>query len=316
MVTLRPGFRLPSRRARMAIVVAAALLLSLESPRAGTPSPARQSPAPSPAPDNTEPPLLARIRASLQTERQQLLAYAYRERRRALKVSALGKVSLGPEQIFDILPSADVDRPRRVLIAVDGRPATDDERREYAKRHPNPADETPAQRQQRMQREAELRRRAELRFEDAFRIFAFEAAGTDIVEGVSLKQVRITPRQQVEPRSDMGRWMKRFTGVAWVDERDAQLVRLRLVATDSISLGWGVVGRIAEGTTITYTRKPVAGGQWFPATLRFEARGRTLLFRAFDVDSTTEWFDYRPYAAASATVGPSRHRPHSSDIIR
>lgn len=249
-----------------------------------------------------ESPLLTRVRASLQQERQRLLEHAYKERRRPLRVSALGKVTLGPRQEFDILPSADVDRPYRVLVAVDGRPATAEERREYARRHPNPANDTPAQRRARAEREAEARRKAEQRFQDAFRIYAFESAGTEVVDGVSLRQVRITPRPAVEPQSDMGKHMKKFTGLAWVDEQGAELVRLRLVATDTISIGWGMVGRVAEGTTITYTRKPAAGDQWFPASLRFEARGRTLLFRSFDIDTTTEWFDYRPWRPSPAAA--------------
>src|SRR2546428_160721 len=81
---------------------------------------------------------------------------------------------------------------------------------------------------------------------------------------------------------------------AWVDETGAELVKLEMVATDTISIGWGLVGRVAEGSSLTYFRHPIAGGQWFPASAHFDAKGRTLLFRSFDIDTTTEWFDYRP----------------------
>ena len=86
-----------------------------------------------------------------------------------------------------------------------------------------------------------------------------------------------------------------LNGTAWVDEAEAELVKVEMTAIDSISIGWGIVGRVAEGSAITYHRRPVAPGLWFPASARFDARGRTLLFRSFDIDTTTEWYDYQPF---------------------
>jgi hypothetical protein len=239
--------------------------------------------------------LLERIRSNLERERRQLLEYVYRERRRPLKVSSFGKVTVGEEQIFDVYPANDPDRPRRVLISVDGRPATPAERAEYARRHARPANPTPEERRERAEREAEGRRRAQQRLDDAFRVYRFELKGTELVDGVLARVVGVTPQPTVPTHSDFGKWFKKFRGTAWVDEQSAQLIRLEMTALDTISIGWGVVGRIAAGTTITYARREIADGMWFPARARFDGRGKTLLFRSFDVDTTTEWFDYRPY---------------------
>jgi hypothetical protein len=113
--------------------------------------------------------------------------------------------------------------------------------------------------------------------------------------------VHLIPRPDADIRSDVGKWLKKFRGIAWVDENAGQLIKLEMSATDTISIGWGFVGRIAEGTTVTYVRRPVSEGVWFPARARFDARGRTLLFRSFEVESTTEWFDYRPHGTKSIT---------------
>jgi len=241
--------------------------------------------------------LLERVKTNLQRERALLLEYAYRERRRPMKVSPLGGVSLGEVQTFDVEPSGDPDRPRRTLIEVNNRPATAAERAEYARRSPfdGPADE-----QQRRER-VEGRRRAQERLEDAFRIYAFDTQGTDTLDGLPVRVVRVLPKPGVEPRSDVGRWMKKFEGIGWVDDEHGELVKLEMTATDSISIGWGIVGRIAEGTKLTYARRPLNSGIWLPVRARFDARGRTLLFRSFKVDVSTEWFDYRP---ASASVSP------------
>lgn len=293
MLTL-VSLAMPRRR-----LAGAALVLALGLPgegllgRAATQGSEPQSPAP-------DPQLLAAVRENLRRERALLLEYTYHERRRPVRISPLGKVSVGPEQLFEVSPTGDPDRPQRVLLAVGGREATAAERADYAERH---ARDAPGAGER-----EESRRRAQERFDDAFRVYRFELRGSEPVDGLPARVVAVVPRPEVETRSDLGKWMKRFRGTAWVSEREAELLRLEMTATGTISLGWGVVGRIAEGTRITYVRRPVGGGAWLPAMARFEARGRTLLFRSFEVDSRTEWFDYRPQAAAGAR-GPAPQGP-------
>lgn len=256
--------------------------------------------------DGEAPAIVARVRANLEKERQLLLEYTYREKRRPIKISPLGKVSVDAEQTFDVFPSSDPDRPRRVLVAVDGRPPTTAERQAVARRQERDA-ESAANAADRERRNAERRRRAQERLEDAFRVFRFVPAGEAVLNGVRTKMVRIVPRPEVPTRSDVGRWLKKFTGTAWVSEVDGELVQLDITATDTISLGWGVIGRIGAGTRVHYERRRTPDGVWFPASARFDAKGRTLLFRTFAVESATEWFDYRPYN--SALRGPDAGQP-------
>jgi hypothetical protein len=272
------------------------------------------SPHPPETPGET-PPLVNRVREALERERDLLLAYTYRERRRPVKVSALGKVSVGEEHIYAVHPSSDPDRPRRVLLTVGGRPASDDEREEARRR-----EESAHERLERERRDAERRKRAAERLDDAFRVYAFTPGDVEVIDGIAARVVEVVPRADVETTSDVGKWMKKFRGQAWIDEATAQLLRIEMVATDSISIGWGVIGRIAEGTSVRYERRPIANGLWFPVTARFTARGRTLLFRAFDIDSRTEWYDYRPATDAAAppaspaseATGPAL--PPSADV--
>lgn len=254
------------------------------------------------APDPAQ--LLERVKANLRRERELLLEYAYRERRRAIKVSPFGKVSVGDEELYEVYPSSDPDVPRRVLVAVNGRQLTPAEQAAWlASRGGDGRQEGSGARQDRLRREAEARRKAEERFEDAFRVFRFELGGLDMLDGRPARLVLVRPRPDARTVSDAGRWMKKFEGRAWVSEAEAELLRLELVAVDTIWIGLGIVGRVHEGTRITYVRRPAAAGVWFPAHARIQARGRTLLFRSFDVDSATEWFDYRRHEPD----GPSGH---------
>jgi hypothetical protein len=277
------------RRAQFAVGPATSLTARAPTGGQSPASAGRSSAAPEP-----ETALLTTVRENLRRERERLLDYVYRERRQPMRVSRLGKVSVEAVQLFEVYPTGDPDRPRRVLVSVGGRPATEEEREAFARRH---ARDAPAEEARRAE---ETRRRAQERFDDAFRVYRFELQGSDTVDGIAARVVAVTPRPGAQTRSDLGKWMKRFEGTAWVSETAAELLRLEMVATGTISLGWGFIGRIAEGTRITYARRPVGDGVWLPALARFEARGRTLLFRSFEVDTRTEWFDYRPYVPAGA----------------
>jgi hypothetical protein len=285
---------LVDRRALLALMVTG-LLVAAELTRA---QPARPA-----VPGHTieDSSLISAVYDNLKRERQLLLEYVYRERRRPVQVSPLGRVSLGDEQTLDVFPSSDPDRPRRMLVAVNGRPATQAERDKFLEDR-----QASASRRERDRREAETRRRAQERLDDAFRVYLFVPDGQEEVEGRLTQVVRVVPRPGVDTRSDVGKWLTRFAGRVWVDTTLQELVKVEMVATDTISLGWGVVGRISEGTKVTYLRRPVDGGLWFPAAVRYEARGRTLIFRSFQLDSTTEWFDYRPAAASSRAAASPR----------
>jgi hypothetical protein len=243
---------------------------------------------------NVEDSLLQRVRRNIERERALLLEYVYRERRQPVRVSRFGKVSVGEEQVFEVHPSDDPDRPRRVLLEVGGRPATDEEKAEYARRYEaQRSSRTPAERK-------EAGEKAEARVDDAFRVFRFEMGRTETTAGRTTRVVKVLPRPDARTYSDIGKWLKKFRGQAWVSEADGELVRIEMIATDTIFLGWGFVARIGEGTRLSYVRKPVGSAGWFPAEARFELHGRTLMFRSFSVDTTTEWFDYRRQADVAA----------------
>ena len=53
--------------------------------------------------------------------------------------------------------------------------------------------------------------------------------------------------------------MKRFAGRVWVSAADYHIARVRLHATDSVSVGWGVVAGSSRGSGFDFVRKKVAG---------------------------------------------------------
>jgi hypothetical protein len=241
--------------------------------------------------------------------------YRYRLHRRTYDVSLLGKVSNGPERVFEVQPSpVDPGRGYLRLVAENGRPLSSDEARRYDERlrreqleEKRRRDGEPgADRARRERQEARERQEQRARLDDALRVFRIEFVGYEELDGRRLLIASLTPQTGARTTTPEGRLMKKAVGRAWVDEDAGQLARLEMNAVDDIPIGLGIIGRIARDSRGTYERAPLPDGAWVPVELRFVGSGRTLLFRPFEIETWAKYSDYRPVRDSHLTSQESR----------
>ena len=244
--------------------------------------------------------VLAReVRETLRREYSTPPRFTYRENRRDVEISKLGKVSVGPLRTFEVYPSADGDDYKR-LVAIEGKPLDAAElarrdaehRRNEARRAERERSESPQRRAERLRRAAEEARERDAILDDAAAVFELIYAGRETLRGVETIVVDLRPRPQVRAATREGEWMKRSAGRMWVAENGSHVARLRIHAVDDLSIGWGVVARVDPGSGFDYTRKRI-GDAWVPLELTIEGSGRTLLFRRFQVKTVTTYSDHR-----------------------
>jgi hypothetical protein len=247
--------------------------------------------------------ILDKVKSRIRLDRELQSQYTYLEKRSDVKLSKLGKVTVGPARTFEVYPSAKPGRTYKRLVEIDGKrlDAAELERRDTAHRQhlldmiEQEKNETPQMRAKREQQEAkDLREQREL-IDDAFAIFEVKLTGREMLEGQRVIAATLTPRQNVQTKSDEGKWMKRFKGRAWVSDDDWQVAKVEMEALDDISIGWGLVGRVHQGSKFTFTRTKVNGEVWLPVQMKFEASGRTLLFRKFQIFTVTSYSDYKKF---------------------
>jgi hypothetical protein len=247
--------------------------------------------------------ILDKVKSRIRLDRELQSQYTYLEKRRDVKLSKLGKVTVGALRTFEVYPSVKPGRTYKRLVEIDGKrlDAGELERRDTAHRQhlldmvEQEKNETPQMRAKREQQEAkDLREQREL-IDDAFAIFEVKLTGREMVDGHRMIAATLTPRQNVQTKSDEGKWMKRFKGRAWVSDDDWQVAKVEMEALDDISIGWGLVGRVHQGSKFTFTRTKVNGEVWLPVEMKFEASGRTLLFRKFQIFTVTSYSDYKKF---------------------
>ena len=253
---------------------------------------------PSPFPSQAE--FARRLRQAVRLDYQLQQEFTYVEHRRDVKISKLGKVTIGPLRTFQVLPSPVTGQTYKRLIAVEGTPLGPDELARRDAEHQRDAQaalargqrESPSERTERAKNDADAQRQREAILEDAFRVFEATIVRRETVEGVPVLVARMRPRAGAQPLTREGRWMTHFEGELWAAESDAQIVRIDMRATSDVTIGWGVVGRIHKGSRVLYARRHFENA-WLPAETTYEASGRTLIFRPFRFSVTTTYSDYK-----------------------
>jgi hypothetical protein len=244
----------------------------------------------------------AEVRKRMLTDRELQSQYTFIERREEISISKLGKVRAGPVKTYEVYPSVERGNTYKRLIAIDGVPLPPEELarrdrihredvlREAAKRER----ETPQERQKRLQKEAKEQAEWNRTLDEVFEVYEIRLVGRDTIDGAVTVVATLDPKPGYRPRTDAGKWMKKVRAQAWISEADYQVVKVVAEVIDDVTYGWGVVGRLHNGTVATFERTKVNGEVWLPARVEIKGTGRAL-FRRFTLSSLTTYSDYRKF---------------------
>ncbi|WP_239489705.1 hypothetical protein [Luteitalea sp. TBR-22] len=259
-----------------------------------------------PLPDLAQ--LIKEVRAGLRTDEQLLRQYTFKERRRDVNVSKLGKVQLGPWREFEVYPSDVPGETYKRLVSVNDVPlsAAELEKRDAAHRQrvldqlEQIRVETPAQRDKRLARKARDAREEQDVIDDVFAVYEVALVGREVRDGRQTIVATLTPRKNARTRSDAGKFLKKIKGRAWINEADRQVIRTELEAVEDITFGLGLLARMQKGSTIMFRRTLVNGEIWLPAEAQYKVVGKTLVFRKFALESTTVFSDYKKFGVSTS----------------
>ena len=115
----------------------------------------------------------------------------------------------------------------------------------------------------------------------------------DTLDGRDAIVVTFKPRKDANPHTREGRLARDFKGEIWIDEEAREVAKIDATAIDDLSFGYGMLGRLDEGATVTVRRQPIDDGLWLPVSIRFDGEGRALLVRKLTIKFAVDWFDYR-----------------------
>jgi hypothetical protein len=124
--------------------------------------------------------------------------------------------------------------------------------------------------------------------------------GREELRGRPAIVLTLTPRPGVRPLEDDSGPMTSLSVKAWIDEEEYEIVRVEVEATDSINIGFGLLARIAKGTTLEFDRQRMNGEGWLPSRMEVRPKARIALLKTVDAHIVSEYSDYRPFTVETA----------------
>ena len=253
---------------------------------------------------------LAEVRDRLHTDDYLLDQYTFTEKQTQRRLDGNGSVKKITTALFEVYPSPEPGNTYRKLVARDGKPLTaeelaDEDRKQRKKEEKFSAALTKPDDPDRAAAKAERRLKESQTIEELFRVYDIEITGRETVEGRSAIVVTFAPRPGAEATTKAGRILKKFSGRAWIDEKDRQLVRVEGLLIDDLSFGWGILARLKKGARAELQRRKVNDEIWLPSVARFVGQARLLLVKGLNIDTLSEYSDYRKFhVATEASVKP------------
>ena len=249
---------------------------------------------------------LDEVRKHFHSDDYLLDQYTFTERRTEKRFDAKGKVNHEKHEVYEVYPSAQARQTYRKLVERDGRPLSTEELekqdREHEKKVAKLHKSGEAAEAKRRERMTESERREREVVDDIFGVYDIAIVRREPIEGRNALLVTFTPRPGVKPASRRGRILQKFTGRAWVDEADYQVVRAEAELHHTLSFGLGVLARLHEGAIATFQRRKVNGEVWLPAVATFRGSARVFLVKGLRVDSRSEYSDYKKFNVATETT--------------
>ena len=258
-------------------------------------SPSRAGDEPSAAALPEPKAFLHEVRDRLHTDDFLLEQYTFNEKQTERRLDAQGNVKKIISSSYEVYPSAEPGHTYRKLVEKNGVPLTPEElAREDRKQEKKEARATRTAAQ-----EAERQRKENEAIDDIFRVYDFRMVRRETLKGRSAILLAFRPRPEVKPATKGGKIFRKFSGKAWIDEEDRQLVRVEAEMVDDLSIGLGVLAKLKKGTRAQFQRQKVNGEIWLPSEARFVGHARVLLVKGVHVDSLSEYSDYKKFTIAT-----------------
>lgn len=188
----------------------------------------------------------------------------------------LNKESDGKQETREVIETkaGSIDR----LVAVSGKPLTDEQARTESDRILRLTHDSSEQ------RKVEQARRKDAEQCSAFLklipdAFLFEYAG----QNGALVRVNFKPNPQFQPPTREAKVLHEMAGDIWVDPKQQRLASINGQLLNEVKFGGGFLGHLEKGGTFVVKRQELTDGDWEMTEMSVNMQGKALLFKSIAV---------------------------------
>ncbi len=186
--------------------------------------------------------------------------------------------------------------PYRRLVAIDGRPLTDEEqRRETQKMEEELAArkrESPQERQKRVSKYLKQKQQEDLLLSEMARAFQFRLLGTQKLRGHDVYVFDAEPDPNYKPVNSKAKVLTGMRGRLWIDVDSFRWVRAEAQVDRPVYFE-GFLARIDPGTKFVLEKEPVEEDVWLPTLFEMQVNAKILGLISHNLSEQQSYGRYR-----------------------
>jgi hypothetical protein len=221
--------------------------------------------------------------------------YASRSRIEEKQLNADGTVRSEETKTYDA-ELIDGVRVRR-LIAKNDRPLSADEAAKEQTRISrfvaSKKQETAAQKSKRLEAREKNREKQKEFNHEILDAFDFRLAGEEMIDGRKNWILEATPHAGYKPKEMQTQMLAHMKGKVWIDQQDNQWTKVDAVATDAVSMGFGLVAKLDQGAHFSFQQMRLDDGVWVMRESGMRAVIHVALVKRISIDQLSKFENYR-----------------------
>lgn len=191
--------------------------------------------------------------------------------------------------------------PYQRLVAVNGRPLSQEQRAEEKRKLENAIserkNESPQKKAERIAKYEDERKRDHAMMDEMVKAFDFKLLGESKLDGRAVYDLQASPRKGYQPPNMETQALTGMQGKLWIDKKTFQWVKVEAEVTHPVAIK-GFLAEVEPGTYFRLEKIPVAPGIWMAKHFSMQSRAKVLKVIPKNGQEDVTYFNY--------------HRAHSS----
>ena len=144
--------------------------------------------------------------------------------------------------------------------------------------------------------------------------FIFHFVGRMDKGGRTIVQLSFEPNPSFRPSSRVGLVFVHTRGTVWVDEPNAQLVRLAAELSDDVTYAAGLIAKVYRGGHLTFEQAEASPGVWLPTHTTYDFDGKKFVFGTLSMHQRIDASDYQRVGPPDQALALVRHEHPSASL--
>lgn len=253
--------------------------------------------------------LIRRVASAQKAVDDGLSNYTFDQKIVETKYDAKGRTKETTSKLFYVYSGEKAREVSRELIEVDGRPATEKEKREAleedAKRDKKRIEDQAAERAKnppKVSGDDDEPLVGGRRLSDVMDRFQYRYVGEEVREGRVVYVMDFAPRPGAPAKSAAEKAFNQLAGRAVVDASDFQIRAIDAYLTKPVKVAGGLAANVKEAF-ISYEARPARDALWFPCTIDLRVKGKAALLFRLDAQYRFELTNFRTFGVETETEG-------------